>query len=395
MSTPFPLPWEMPIAQHELVDGSEILDETVRILRRYLVLPRHAAGTIALWVMFAHAIDAFDVAPLLVFSSEQKRCGKTRTLSLVRELVPDPISTSNISAAAIFRVLGDDERMPTLLIDEGDTFVRGNEALRGILNAGHTRSAARVLRAAPRGTGVEEYSTWCPKVLALIGSLPSTIQDRAIDIPMRRRAPSEAVERVRLDRVPDELAPLKARARHWVEIYLPWLSVLDRPVPEDLNDRAQDNWRPLITIADICGGTWPELARQAAQALSGNDIDDGDDIAVVLLKDTWDVFERTRASRLETERLLHQLGKLENRHWTSFENGEPLDALRMSRLLRPYGVRSHAIRFRDRVKRGYRRSDVHAALAKWAPDAVQPPLHPKLRCNSYTSGRAQAVGESA
>ena len=34
---------------------------------------------------------------------------------------------------------------PTLLIDEADTFLRGNEELRGVLNRGHTRSGATIL----------------------------------------------------------------------------------------------------------------------------------------------------------------------------------------------------------------------------------------------------------
>jgi putative DNA primase/helicase len=35
---------------------------------------------------------------------------------------------------------------PTLLIDEADTFIRENDELKGLINAGHTRANAFVLR---------------------------------------------------------------------------------------------------------------------------------------------------------------------------------------------------------------------------------------------------------
>lgn len=38
-----------------------------------------------------------------------------------------------------------------------------------------------------------------------------------------------------------------------------------RPLlPESLHDREQDNWEPLLTIADIAGNNWPQRARTAA-----------------------------------------------------------------------------------------------------------------------------------
>ena len=50
-----------------------------------------------------------------------------------------------------------------------------------------------------------------------------------------------------------------------------------------MNDRAADNWRPLLAIADLAGGEWPGLARQAALALSGEAQDAA--IGVELLND--------------------------------------------------------------------------------------------------------------
>ena len=59
-------------------------------------------------------------------------------------------------------------------------------------------------------------------------------------------------------------------------------------MPIELNDRAADNWRPLLAIADLAGGEWPQLAREAALILSGEAQDGA--INVELLKDTWLAF---------------------------------------------------------------------------------------------------------
>jgi hypothetical protein len=51
-------------------------------------------------------------------------------------------------------------------------------------------------------------------------------------------------------------------------------------VPYGLNDRACDNWSPLLAIADLAGGEWPQRARAAALDLSGAGRDDEQDVPV-------------------------------------------------------------------------------------------------------------------
>src|SRR5947208_1212544 len=82
----------------EPVAGNALLDDLVTALRRYVVLPKHAAVAVALWIVFAHAIDAFQVAPILNLWSPVRRCGKTRALKVLSRLVPNAKPTSNITA---------------------------------------------------------------------------------------------------------------------------------------------------------------------------------------------------------------------------------------------------------------------------------------------------------
>ncbi|MCF6291294.1 MAG: hypothetical protein L3J03_09915, partial [Desulfobacterales bacterium] len=133
-----PEPWPKP------VKGNELLDALARIISKHVVLPAGAATAIALWVLFTYVHDSMRVSPLLCLTSPEKRCGKTTALSLLRFLVRRPLPASNITPAALFRSV--EKWTPTLLIDEADTFVQDNDELRGVLNSGHTRETAFVIR---------------------------------------------------------------------------------------------------------------------------------------------------------------------------------------------------------------------------------------------------------
>src|SRR3989475_7544378 len=129
----------------ESVNGKVLLDTLVQILRRFVVLPKWAAETLALWILHTFAFQLRDVTTYIGIESPEKRCGKTTLLGLLNELANRAVASSNISPPAFFRVIED--LSPTLLIDEVDTFLAGNDQLKGILNAGYRRDTAFVFRA--------------------------------------------------------------------------------------------------------------------------------------------------------------------------------------------------------------------------------------------------------
>src|SRR5260221_610896 len=88
--------------------------------------------------------NAWRIYLLLIINSPEKGCGKTTVLDVVGRTCSRPLFTSNITPAALFRVV--EAVQPTLLIDEADSFAAENEELRGVINSGHTRSGAFVIR---------------------------------------------------------------------------------------------------------------------------------------------------------------------------------------------------------------------------------------------------------
>ena len=362
---------EPPILWSDPVEGADLLGEIVDALERHVVLPKGAAEAVAAWILFTHAFDAFTVAPMLALVSPEKRCGKTTTLDVVGAMVPRKLPAANISPAALYRTV--ETVTPTLLVDEADAFLNRNEDLRGILNAGHTRSTAIVIRTVGDDHEPRQFSTWCPKLIASIGKLASTIEDRSIVILMRRRAPGEKVVRLRRDRIDGEFESVRSRAARWAADHLDELRDADPAVPEELHDRAQDNWRPLLAIADMVGGPWPERLRHAALALHGKSIAEDDSIGVQLLADIQALFAGSSDDVIASDVLVKKLLELADRPWADFAKGHGLNQYGLARLLRKFDVRSRSVRTDGKTPKGYRRADLEDAFLRYLPQHPQPP----------------------
>ena len=232
-----------------------MLTELAATLKAYVVLPDHAEVAIALWILHAHAFDAAQISPFLTISSPIKRCGKSTLLALLHELVPNPMPVSSLTAASIYM----DGKRVTWLIDEAERTGKDG-VLRGVLNGGYNRRQAFVVRKGVR------YSTWCPKVIALIGRLPDTIMDRSVVIRMRRKLGNETVERLKQNNV-QRFIELNRKCARWAKDNLDALKKADPETVAGINDRASDNWEILFAIADLCGEDWGVKAREAALAI--------------------------------------------------------------------------------------------------------------------------------
>ena len=224
--------WDEEAPWFAAVDGAALLDSLRGALGKFLVLPEHGAATMASWTLSAYGFDCFSIFPRLSFTAPAKRCGKSTALQVLGQLVPRPLPAVNASPAALFRII--QEHQPTLLLDEADTYLNDRASeLRGILNSGHQRGG-QVLRVEAVGDNhvVRSFSTWAPCVIAMIGELPSTLADRAIDIRMQRKLPGETVARLRGDRIPPELVDIPAKMARWVIDHRASLTAWDGLVPE-------------------------------------------------------------------------------------------------------------------------------------------------------------------
>ncbi len=350
----------------ESVDGAEVLAATAAVFAHYVVLPPHAADTLALWTAHAHAYESFLHTPRLNLRSPEKGCGKTTLLDVLAALVPRPLRTESITPAVLFRLV--EAHKPVLLLDEVDTYLRDNEELRGLLNAGHKRGA-KAYRCEGDRNEVRAFAAFAPAVLAGIGELPGTLHDRSLVVKLVRAKPGEVPARFDSRRTAAEADVCRQLAR-WTADATPQLESLDPSLPESAFNRLADNWRPLFALAHAAGGDWPARAVAAFNAFTTGDDLDAHGLGTTLLADIRDVFTAGRVDRLASARLAELLSDIEGRPWAEFgKSRRPISANQLARLLRPFGVSSRNIRVGDDTPKGYPLDDFAEAFERYLPAA--------------------------
>jgi putative DNA primase/helicase len=151
--------------------------------------------------------------------------------------------------------------------------------------------------------------------------------------------------------------------------------VADPEPPKGLHDRAADNWRPLLAIADAAGGVWPETARRTSLRFSIPGAVGDSSVRVELLADLREIFQQSGKERLFTGALLHDLHAREDRRWGEWRRGQPLSAISLSRLLKPFGIRPAKLREGGRVRQGYHLERFEDAFRRYLPPSE--PEHPE------------------
>jgi Protein of unknown function (DUF3631) len=345
-------------------DPAGLLDELARFLRSYVAFPSsHAGVAVTLWAAHTHLAAGFESTPRLALLSPEKQCGKSRVLELLALLCAGAETLSDASPAYLYRRIG--AGTVTVLLDEADAiWKRGKsdetaEALRSVINAGHRKSAT-VGRVEMQGQAAKlvRFPVYAPAALAGIGTLPDTILDRAVIVRMRRRAPDEPVRdyRERVTRL--EGHALREKLAGWAaaaaeSVGDPWPDL-----PPGVADRNADVWEPLVMVADLAGGPWPKLAREACTAFVDGTRDDTETAGTRLLADLRDIFGDSDV--LSTEAILTALCAVDEAPWSDWY-GKPLNPRGLAKLLKPYEVRSAQVRIGDLTPRGYRRADLQPA----------------------------------
>jgi hypothetical protein len=361
------------------VKEANLLDYISYFIQRYVILTPFQVTAITLWIIHTYLMDFADTTPYLNIFSSEKRSGKTRLLEVLEQLVNKPWFTGRVTPAVLARKI--DKEMPTLLLDETDAAFKSDkdysQTLRGILNTGY-RYDGQYSVCTGQGANInyKDFSTFGPKALAGIGSLPDTITDRSIPIKLRRRTKSEIVEKFRLRETGVETKDIRDCICRWIHDID--LTGKIPKFPEGLDDRAEDVWEPLFAIADAAGGDWPEKARNAALELMTGETREDYSLGIRLLADIKMIIGPENS--IFTSDLLPALNQLDESPW-GLLNGRPLSSITLASLLRPYEIHPHSIRRGELNQKGYEKSDFKDAWERYLPnndDSSVTPVTPAL-----------------
>ncbi len=349
-----------------------LLDEVVAFVRKYTVLTDAQAEVIGLWIFHTHVFEVSETTPYLAVTSAEKQSGKTRLLEVLELVVRRAWLVQGASDAALFRKIAD---TPTLLFDEIDAVFAKDakyyQDTRALLNSGY-RKSGKISRCDVQGKNVKvkDFSSFCPKALAGIGALPDTIADRSIHIRMTRRRKGETVHRFRLRKAGAEGRTLRGKVEEWACGAMAHLENAEPVQPDGLSDRMEDACEPLLAIADLLGGIWPEKARRALVDLCR--ADDAKDVSrgVTLLQDIRGIFDWKGHARLASSEIVECLKGIEESPWASWNHGKGFTPSDLSRELRPYRVGPKNMRIAGAVVKGYDLDAFEDAFSRLLPDAV-------------------------
>ncbi len=354
----------------EPIEPQLVMNELVASILRYLVMDQEYADAVALWIAHTWFIDSVDVSPLLILTAPERACGKTQALTVCGLLVARPLSAANSTSSFLFRAI--DMWKPTLLIDEADTFIKHNDDLKGLVNAGHTRASAFVGRTVAVGDTHEPrlFPVWGAKAFAGISlekHLPDSTMSRGIIITLRRKLAHEKVERLRYANKAD-FQLLATKLARFAADYSSQVQMARPTLPEELSDRDQDNWEPLFAIASCAGQEWVDRAERAALkmywAVNSNVSTGGE-----LLADIQEVFEQKKCFKITTVDLIDQLIEDEEKGWATYNRGRPLTPRQLAKMLSSYDIHPKTVRMPTGTPKGYDADQFADAFARY--------LHPK------------------
>jgi hypothetical protein len=216
-----------------------------------------------------------------------------------------------------------------------------------------------------------EFNVFAPVAVAGIGDLPDTVLDRSIIVPMRRRSRHEHIERYRIRVGKEVLGPLRDELAALATRCAPLLVDARPDLPAGIDDRAADCWEPLVAVADLAGGEWPQWARLAAVAVNKLRTERAPSLGEQLLADCHRVFAGLDITKLSIASgdLAVELCRLDDAPWADLR-GSMLDARGLARRLRGFDVRPAKIRVgpgdSDTI-RGYLRADFADAWDRYLP----------------------------
>jgi hypothetical protein len=251
-------------------DPAEVFKAMAAMFARFIDLPAaHASGvtaTAVCWAMLTYVYQTWDAVPYLYIGGPLGS-GKSRLFEVLARLAFRPLSSSNMTGAALFRTLH--SQGGCLLLDEAEKLRNTQDPATGeilsMLLAGYKRGG-QATRLEPVGDTFKtvSFDVYGPKALACIAGLPTALASRAIPVTMFRSPPGSEKPRRRIDANPEGWQGLRDSLHALAMEHGPtWLELPSRTdVCPMMSGRDYELWQPLLAI-----GSW--LEEHGARGLLG------------------------------------------------------------------------------------------------------------------------------
>jgi hypothetical protein len=349
--------WNVTAADNS-VDGAILLRALKDVIRRYVFVSDDQLTAAALWVVFSWLHHRMTHSPILFVNSAEKESGKSTLAGVLNLLTHRSMQIVSASGPVLFRSIAKWE--PTLIVDEADTAFVKNDDLREVINSGWTRGQG-VPRCHPETHEPEMFSTFAPKIVAMKGrKLDDTTLSRSIIITMKPRRDNSDEDVADFDHLDNEtFARLRSQTMRWAADNV---EAIVKGTPEILpgfHNRRRANWKPLLAIAEACGGDWKTAAWEAAKAIEKIADTFDASISVQLLQAIKAMFEAQmnapqNSDRIKSEDLVNELIADATAPWATYNKGKPISQRQVAGLLKGYDLKPKVIKLSDgSTARGY------------------------------------------
>jgi hypothetical protein len=317
-----------------------------------------------------HGRLVFDTTPRFALLSTGPASGKTRALEMIMMLSRNGQALIDPTPASFAMMCA--EHRATTGIDEIDILFGAGSAkqvLRSLLNSGYKRGAVW-----PRANG-DTLSVFAPLVLAGMGKRFRTagpldaLRTRCLMVDMVPCGPDNRPETFR-DRLHAPTASaVRQQLGRWCTHNSPTIGSAFPELPPGIEDRTAELAEPLLQVADVAGGHWPETARTALLSLlrgtAGDETPGPLPLAEQLFADLALIFARTNETRLSSVAICEALCALPGRPWAALWPSAASAPRELAALLSPFGIEPSVVRVSATLTlRGYRIED----LAPLFPD---------------------------
>ncbi len=383
---------------------SILLDRTEAFLRRYVALSEAQYIALSVWVAHAHALEATSTTPYLHVTSPEAESGKSRLLECFEPLTPRPLYAASMTPAVLFRAV--QKLTPTLLVDEADNQMRDRETkgeLLALFNAGYRRGAKAYRIGGKNRDDLQDFETFCAKVIAGLDDLVATLASRCLRIEMRRRGSEEHVSDFFRQEAHAEAEPIRDALAIWGEQATEELRGA-RPDRLGVRDRLEEALRLLVAIGELAGERWGTRTREALRELAGAKVDGALSERIQLLTDVRQVFEsHGNPSEITTADLLAGLIGLDEapwRGWWGVEHRKDDElqvipskgaASKLSAKISPFKIKSRDIGPKEKRRKGYALADFADTWRRY----LEPSPDPEPRTSRTPHGEAKTETSQA
>jgi hypothetical protein len=371
-----PEPLGPPAQEDQASAPPQILNQVVSFLRRYLVCDDYQLTLLALWSLHTWCYTSFAATPYLDIRSPAPQSGKSLCLRLLLEISASPEFASGADARTLMdRLLTADHDLEnlekarfsgfptrTILLDNCHHAFSSSERqpLLALLNSGSEAISCYPL-------GCSDYYLFGPKAFAGHAPLPASLAGRCIPIMLQRKKPSQIVARFNLRDAHAAGIKLASWMKSWARNNSGALAraAQNAPpqLPSSLTPGEQGCAEPLLHIADLIGGSWPQRARVAIAAVFNLP---ASSLSLQLLGDIREIFQgKNNPEYLPTRDLLALLSDLESRPWSAWnaKSGQKLGTL-----LHDFGICSRSFHHGDAPAfKGYLRRSFENTWERYLP----------------------------